>query len=344
MSILGVPISTIWTQFFPPRGPLGEANLPRQADRVFVVTGGTTGLGFVLARILYGAGGKVYILTRSQERAEAAIEKIKASYEGSGKQVGSLEFVYMDLADFATVKSSAEEVLRREGPNGRLDVLFNNAGTGGRQNAPSGSQGYEYHLTTNSLGSYLLTRLLMPLLAKTARVSPRGSVRVVWPGSILVELNAPQTGFRTEWLENPRCAKDYDYVELYSASKTASWFLASEFARRFQAESGVLHIAGNPGSYNTNMWQYSPWYIYILSWPVLRSTKHGADTYLWMGFSDSVTLEDAVAGRYATCDGRWHPGQRNDLILALRSTEEGGSGRAAEVYDWCGRATGDFLA
>jgi hypothetical protein len=63
-----------------------------------------------------------------------------------------------------------------------------------------------------------------------------------------------------------------------------------------------------------------------------------------MGFSESVTLDDAVAGRYATCDGRWHPGQREDLLLALRRKEEGGSGRAAEFYDWCEHATGNFLA
>jgi hypothetical protein len=106
----------------------------------------------------------------------------------------------------------------------------------------------------------------------------------------------------------------------------------------------VLHIAGNPGTYNTNMWQYSPWIIYLLSWPVVRGTAHGADKYLWMGISDSVTLEDAANGRYATCDGRWHPGQREDLLLALRGTEEGGSGRAAQFYEWCEQTTEEFLA
>jgi NAD(P)-dependent dehydrogenase (short-subunit alcohol dehydrogenase family) len=175
------------------------------------------------------------MLTRSKGRADAAISDIKASCRNNEREVGSLEFIYMDLADFGTIKLAAEEVLRREGPDGRLDVFFNNAGTGGRQNAPPGHQGFEYHITTNCMGSFVLTRLLIPLLTITAQRSPPGSVRVIWPGSILMELNAPETGFRLEWLQDHTSAKNStDYVGLYSASKVGSWFLASEFTRRYQ--------------------------------------------------------------------------------------------------------------
>lgn len=122
---MSVPLSTIWAQYFPPKGPLTEANLPSQAGKVFIVTGGSNGLGYELSRQLYGAGGKVYILTRSKERTETAIAKIKAHYEvqDAGKQRGNLEFVQMDLMDFKSVKAAAEEFLAREGPTGRLDVL-----------------------------------------------------------------------------------------------------------------------------------------------------------------------------------------------------------------------------
>jgi hypothetical protein len=62
-----------------------------------------------------------------------------------------------------------------------------------------------------------------------------------------------------------------------------------------------------------------------------------------MGFSEEVTLEDAAAGRYAICDGRWHPGQRGDLVSALRGPEEGGTGKASEVYDWCEEKVAEYL-
>lgn len=109
---------------FPPPGPINRANLQTQAGKVFVVTGGSHGLGFELSKILYAAGGKVYMLTRSKERAEQAISQIQATYDkDSTKKPGSLIFIHMDLEDFASIQTAANEFLQREGPEGRLDVL-----------------------------------------------------------------------------------------------------------------------------------------------------------------------------------------------------------------------------
>lgn len=307
------------------------------------MTGGSSGLGLTLSRLLYGAGGKVYILTRSKARAESAMAEIRAAYEGKA-HTGSLAFIHMDLMDFETVKSAALEFLNCEGSDGRLDMLFNNAGTGGRKKAPKGTQGFEYHMTINALGGFILTHHLLAILTRTAArpESVPGSVRVISPASILVEMGSPKSGIHKDWFDNSDAYQDY--VELYSQSKVAVWFLQSEFARR-QARLGsrVVFIAGNPGTYNTNMWQYTPKILKWLMWPIMRDLSHAADTYLWMGFSDSVTLDDAIAGRYAMCDGRWHPGQRADLLLALRNEEEGGTGRAAELFDWCENVARDFL-
>lgn len=222
---------------------------------------------------------------------------------------------------------------------------FNNAGTGGRKNAPLGAQGNEYHFTTNTLGPFLLARLLTPILSSTARRSPPGSVRVVWAASLLVETGSPKSGVRQEFIDDQESAKKMDYVELYSASKAASWFLSSELSRRQpRGEGAVAYVAANPGTYLTNMWQYTPWFLYIFLKPLLHDpTLHGAETYLWMGFSDEVTLDDAIAGRYGMCNGRWHPGQRGDLLQALRGVDEGGSGWASKVYDWCEERVQSYL-
>lgn len=122
---MSVSFSTKWTQTFPPPGPINESNLSSQAGKVFVVTGGSHGLGYELSKILYGAGGKVYIFTRSKERGEEAISQIKASYESkdANKKLGSLVFIQMDLMDFESIKNAAREFLQLEGPDGRLDVL-----------------------------------------------------------------------------------------------------------------------------------------------------------------------------------------------------------------------------
>ncbi|KAK8045800.1 light induced alcohol dehydrogenase Bli-4 [Apiospora saccharicola] len=343
-----------WTQFFPPRNgaPLTESNLRSQVGKVFIVTGGSSGLGYHLSRVLYGAGGKVYLLTRTRQHADDAISRIKAHYhddrQDTAAQRGSLDFIYMDLLDFATVKAAAEQFLELEGPNGRLDVLFNNAGTGAVSNAPKSKQGCEYHFCVNSIGTILLTRLLTPILSKTAAQNPKDTVRVVWPASVLVEMMSPKDGIRKTFLENPDSVTDQN--ELYSSSKTANWFLASEFSRRQVADHSagttqprVVHIAGNPGQYVTNIWRSIPALTYYLTRPILRDPIHGMETYLWMAFSDSVTFDRVMAGGYAICDGRWHPGQREDLLLALKGVDQGGSGRASEYFDWCDAAVKDFV-
>ncbi|KAK3984629.1 hypothetical protein QBC44DRAFT_10394 [Cladorrhinum sp. PSN332] len=340
--------SSIWTQFFPPSNgaPLTEANLPSQSGKVFIVTGGSSGLGYETTRILYGAGAKVYILTRSKEHADDAIARIKAFYsekdvdDGAPKR-GSLHYIFMDLNDLSTVKSAAQEFLTSEGPNGRLDILFNNAGTGATKNAPPTIQGNEYHFGTNCLGPFLLTKLLTPILSKTAKQSPPNAVRVVWPASCLVDMTSPEGGIRPEFLQDTSKVTHQD--ELYTTSKVGNWFLASEFARRQTKAEGVVHVAGNPGNYVTNIWRNVPVILYWILRPILRDPVHGAETYLFMGLSADVTVDDAVTGRYVIPDGRWHPGPRKDLLLALRGKEGGGSGRAGEFHEWCEERVREFL-
>ncbi|KAI0847007.1 hypothetical protein F5Y00DRAFT_271474 [Daldinia vernicosa] len=342
-------LGAIWTQFFPPRNgaPLTETNLLSQAGKVFIVTGGSSGIGYETSRILYGAGGKVYMLTRSKDNAEEAITRIKTHYVQDGDvnvKTGSLHFIQMDAADFESVKNAARKFLELEELDGRLDVLFNNAGVGARKNAPRTPQGHEHHFATNSIGHHLLTRLLAPILSRTAKKSPKDTVRVVWAASVLVDVISPQGGIRKEYLQDPFSIMNQN--ELYASSKAANWFLASEFARR-QSETGafgtgVVHIAANPGNYITGIWRTVP-LLQIILRPILRYPIHGAYTYLWTAFSDSVTMGDAVTGRYAICDGRWHPGQRKDLLLALRGEEEGGSGRAREYFEWCEDKVKEFM-
>ena len=62
-----------FSQFFPPKPTLTEVNLPSQKGKVFIVTGGTSGVGFELCAILYQAGGKVYLAGRSEANAQFAI-------------------------------------------------------------------------------------------------------------------------------------------------------------------------------------------------------------------------------------------------------------------------------
>ncbi|KAF2727655.1 NAD(P)-binding protein [Polyplosphaeria fusca] len=326
----------VYTQFWPPKATLTEQNIASQTGKVFIITGGSSGIGYELSRILYGAGGTVYMLTRTKSNAEDAIRSIEKSFASQEKTtLGQLEFIMMDLEDLESVKTAAQEFTWKEK---RLDVLYNNAGVSCVVDKKT-KQELEYQCGVNSVGHVLLEKLLRPVMTETSKSSPKDSVRVVWAASVLVDLNAPIGGVAIEKLDT----HSTDITETYVTSKTGNWFIASEFSKREGHRTGVLDIAVNPGSYVTNVWRNTPWYLYYPFYWTLRYPIHGAYTYLWCGLSDEVTMKDAVAGRYATCDGRWHPGQREDLLLALKSEDEGGTGQAKAFFDWCESKVAPFV-
>lgn len=201
--------------------------------KVFIVTGGNIGVGYNVISMLYSKNGKIYMGARSKEKAENAISSIKAKHPDSRGQIIHLP---LDLADLTTIKSSADKFLAQET---RLDWLCNNAGVMYPPHGSKSAQGYELQLATNVLGPFLFTKLLMPILKKTAETAPKGSVRVSWASSLGMELTK-QGGVQFE--DDGIIPKDYGGGrETYGASKAANFFLAYECGKRYGDRDGVLH-------------------------------------------------------------------------------------------------------
>jgi retinol dehydrogenase-12 len=123
-------MSVILSQMFPPAPTFTPKDLPSLAGKLFIITGAASGVGFELAKILYAAGGSVYVGARSTSRCSDAIEKIKSSAasekKGPSRSIkGKLNSLVVDLADLASVKLAAEQFLQTEV---RLDGLIHNAG------------------------------------------------------------------------------------------------------------------------------------------------------------------------------------------------------------------------
>ena len=320
-----------FSQFWPPSPRLTEENLPRQDGKVFVVTGGASGVGFFLAKILYQAGGKVYIAGRSEPKASQAIESIKSA-SPSRPSPGTLSFLYVDLSDLSTISSAASTFLRHET---KLNVLFNNAGVSLPPLGSLSAQNHDLQIATNCLGPYLLTQLLLPALRAAAVDSPPASVRVVWTSSQMVDLAAPSGGFTMTDITSP----PKDQSATYTASKVGNWFLASEFARRV-SDDGILSVTQNPGNLKTDLLRHAPWAMRIAARPLLWDAKMGAYTELWAGLAEEVGMESG--GGYVVPWGRVHPAPREDLLSALRGVREGGTGRAAEFWEWCEEKTKEY--
>jgi len=100
-------------------------------DKVVIVTGGTSGIGFGLCEELLKRGSVVHVIGSRQSSVEKAQETL-------GKYP-KVRFAAVDVRDNAAVEKMVSDCVARDG---RLDYLFNNAGI---------SQNYPYELVTPEL-------------------------------------------------------------------------------------------------------------------------------------------------------------------------------------------------
>lgn len=325
-----------WSQIRPPAPQFTEQNIPSLDGKVVIITGGNAGIGLELVKMLYARGGcTIYIASRSTDRIAAAIEEVKSTASTAPPNPpAELKSLRLDLNDLTTISESAKQFLAQES---RLDILWNNAGI---VQAPVGSttkQGYEAHMGVNCLGSYLFTKLLTPLLVRTAKLAPQDSARVVWTSSQIIEKNGPPGGVSFEEQQPGKHPPNKHHT--YAASKAGNWFLASELDKRVRTH-GVVSITQNPGNLWTKAWDPAPAFVKVIASLFLYPAKQGAYTELWAGLSPQITCVDG--GRYVIPWGRWHEAPRPELLESLKAKEEGGTGLAAEFWDWCDDQTKQY--
>ena len=129
-------------------------------EKTAFITGANKGIGFGIAKHLGLSGWRIIIGARNQERAEKAIRELAAL----GIDVPG--WVCVELADLASVENAARE-LNDKYPE--LALLVNNAGIPGNMVVDSlhtELSDIRETLDVNFVGTFTLTKLLMPLLAK----------------------------------------------------------------------------------------------------------------------------------------------------------------------------------
>jgi len=190
--------------------------------KVVVVTGGSRGIGEMIARAYVENGAKVYITARNA----AVCDGLAAELSNFGECIS----IPANLADMAEIDRFATELERRES---RIDVLFNNAGASwgaGFDDFPE--SGWDKIMDLNVKSVFFLTQRLVKLLE--AAGSADDFARVINIGSI--------DGMHVSGIE----------TYSYAASKAGVLHLTRMMAKNLAAR----HIAVNaiaPGYFPSKM-------------------------------------------------------------------------------------------
>jgi len=185
------------------------------------VTGGSRGIGMMIARGYVEAGARVYISSRKAD----VLDEVAAELS----KVGECHAIAADLSTEPECRRLAEAIAARESS---LDILVNNAGaTWGAPLEQFDEPAWERALALNVKGVFHLTKFLLPLLE--AAGTAEDPARVINIGSI--------DGIRVPLMEN------YSY----SASKAAVHMLTRHLAKRLAPEITVNAIA--PGPFESKM-------------------------------------------------------------------------------------------
>jgi NAD(P)-dependent dehydrogenase (short-subunit alcohol dehydrogenase family) len=125
-----------------------------------IVTGGSRGIGFAIAKAIAGAGGSVMITGLDASRIDQAVRKLGQA-GGSARVDGAA----VDVRDRAAVKKLVDETVRKFGG---LDLLVNNAGVGAFADVASMSDDdWARVIDTNLSGVFFCTRAAIPAIKKS---------------------------------------------------------------------------------------------------------------------------------------------------------------------------------
>ncbi|MBK7171402.1 MAG: SDR family oxidoreductase [Gammaproteobacteria bacterium] len=244
--------------------------------KTVMITGATGGIGLASAIALARAGAALVLIGRSEARGNEALEKI---HRASGNE--RLDFRCADFSSLAEVRRVAEVFLSANRP---LHVLLNNAGVMNTQRKLS-ADGFEEMFAVNYLAHFLLTRLLLPCLERSA------PARIVHVAS---NAHAFCKGINFDDLSH---GKRFSAFPVYGHSKLANMLFSNELSRRLRG-TGVSSNAMHPGAVATGIGtnngiagRLAP----LLLKPFFRSPEKGAATAVYLASSAEV---EGISGQY----------------------------------------------
>ncbi|MBN1131516.1 MAG: SDR family NAD(P)-dependent oxidoreductase [Bacteroidales bacterium] len=208
------------------------ADIPSMKDKVVIITGANSGLGYYTAEALAAKGATVIMACRNIKKGEAARQQIVSSVAGA-----KLTVYKLDLADLHSVKTFAKAFKDKYS---RLDLLINNAGLMAIPYSRT-KDGFEMQFGVNHLGHFALTGLLFDILKKTK------NSRIVNVSSLAHRMG--KIRFRDiNW------EMGYKKWKAYGMSKLANLLFTDELSRRLNGDGENITVAAaHPGYADTEL-------------------------------------------------------------------------------------------
>lgn len=265
---------------------VAETFSSRVEGRTFLITGASAGgLGATAAIALAKAGpAQLILVSRTKSKVDPVIKEI----ESVNPKVKVI-FVLCELSDFQSVRKAADEILDNKDIT-KIDVILNNAGIMAVQDYTKDKQGNEIQLSSNHLGHFLLTSLLVPRLLAAGAGSR--IVNVTSRGHCIGPFRFDDYNFSD--------GKEYEPWTAYGQSKTANILFSVELARRL-AGKGIKSYAVHPGGIlNTGLTSHLD-ISTLQDIPNIAKRNNGWDSFATLDISIFKNVSQGSSSLVAAC-------------------------------------------
>lgn len=126
----------------------------RLKDKIAIVTGGTTGIGYATAKLFLEEGATVNLFSLGKELLEQTVNDLKS--------LGQVRAYEVDISNKNQVQQAVEQVIEEFG---RIDILVNNAGiTSDAQFYKMTDEQWDKVIDINLKGTYLMSKAVVPFM------------------------------------------------------------------------------------------------------------------------------------------------------------------------------------
>jgi NAD(P)-dependent dehydrogenase (short-subunit alcohol dehydrogenase family) len=252
------------------------------SDKTIIITGANSGIGKAAAVQLAQLGAHVVMMCRSRERAEQALQEVRAAANSD-----KLELLLVDIASQASVRRAVAEFLGR---HTQLDVLIHNAANfDHRQKKPVLTEdGLETVFATNHVNIFLMTHLLLETLKASA---PSRIITVASKGLVTYP-------FLDIDFDNLNGEKKFSMQRAYYQSKQAQVMFTFDLAERLKGTGVTVNCVrvGNVAIPDERLTHLPGWLlkIYHLKRRFALTPEKMAETYVWLAADPD--LQDVTGG------------------------------------------------